>query len=99
MLKVNEKEFIKSYKQYKKDIRLIKILLKDKWYRTKWCKKHSIETLTDEELEKDLKRHQEEKMILERFILFSRFSSSPDESCHPRFPVAQSEESASFPIR
>lgn len=61
MLKVNEKEFIKSYKQYKKDIRLIKILLKDKWYRTKWCKKHSIETLTDEELEKDLKRHQEEK--------------------------------------
>lgn len=64
MLKVNEKEFIKSYKQYKKDIRLIK----NKWYRTKWCKKHSIETLTDEELEKDLKRHQEEKMILERFI-------------------------------
>ena len=51
-----------------KNIRLIKILLKDKWYRTKWCKKHSIETLTDEELEKDLKRHQEEKMILERFI-------------------------------
>lgn len=68
MLKVNEKEFIKSYKQYKKDIRLIKILLKDKWYRTKWCKKHSIEILTDEELEKDLKRYQEEKMILERFI-------------------------------
>ena len=62
MLKVNEKEFIKSYKQYKKDIRLIKILLKDKWYRTKWCKKYSIETLTDEELEKDLKRHQEEKI-------------------------------------
>lgn len=68
MLKVNEKELIKSYKQYKKDIRLIKILLKDGWYRTKWCKKHSIAILTDEELEKDLKRHQEEKLILERFI-------------------------------
>lgn len=39
MLRVDTKKFIKSYKQLKKDIRLLKILLKDKWYRQKWCKK------------------------------------------------------------
>lgn len=69
MLRVNEKELIKSYKQYKKDIRLIKVLIKNKWYRTKWCKKHSIDILTDAELERDLKRHQEELIIIERFIV------------------------------
>lgn len=68
MLKVNDKELIKCYKQYKKDIRLIKKLLKDKWYRKIWCKKHSCAILTDEELKRDLKRQKEELMIIERFI-------------------------------
>lgn len=68
MLKVKEKDLISTYKQYKKDIRLIKVLLKDKWYRTKWCKKHNINILTDEELEKDLKRFEDELMFISKFI-------------------------------
>lgn len=68
MLKVNERKLIKSYKQYKKDIRLINILLKDLWYRKKWCKKRSIPLLTNEELQHDLERFEEDLMLLERFI-------------------------------
>ena len=69
VLKVDEKELIRSYKQYKRDIRLIKILLKDNWYRRKWCLKRIGRILTDEELERDLKRYQEELMLIERFII------------------------------
>lgn len=69
MLKVNEKLFIKDYKQLKTDIRLIKTLLKFPAFRYPWCRKRKIEYLTDEKLQRDLLMNQDELKNMERYIL------------------------------
>lgn len=68
MLKVNEKELIKSYKQHKKDIKLIKVLLKDSHARFKWCRKHKIKNVTECELRNSLALQEHELSLLEKFI-------------------------------
>lgn len=68
MIKINEKEIIKYYKQLKKDRRLIKTLLQDNWYRYKWCKKRNLPLLLDQELEKDLKKCEDEIAFINRFV-------------------------------
>lgn len=69
MLKVDDKLLIKDYKQYKKDIKLIKVLLDNYGARYRWCKKRNLNIMTDEELQRDLKNYKSDLELLERYIV------------------------------
>lgn len=69
MLKVNDKAFIKSYKQYKKDIKLIRVLLQNTHARYRWCRKRKINFFSDSELKDCLALKEHELSILEKFIV------------------------------
>lgn len=69
MLKVNAKLLIKDYKQYKKDIKLIRVLLDSHHARYRWCKKRNLNIMTDEELQRDLSNYKRDLELLERYII------------------------------
>lgn len=69
MLKVDDKALIKSYKQYKKDIKLIRILLQNSHARYRWCNKHKIDFVSDRELKDSLALQEHELSVLKRFIV------------------------------
>lgn len=69
MLKVNAKLLIKDYKQYKKDIKLIRVLLDSYHARYRWCKKRNLNIMTDEELQRDLSNYKRVLELLERYIV------------------------------
>lgn len=67
-MKVDVNKFKVSYKQYKKDIKLLKSLIEKFSYRYKWFKKRNLPIPSIEELEQSLKRCENDKQFMERFI-------------------------------
>lgn len=67
-LMVDDKKLVQTYKSYKKEIKLLKVLLKNTNARYRWCKKKNIEYVTDSELQKTLNNYEDNLFLLSSFI-------------------------------